>query len=40
MQDLIVRDGYAVNTDNSDESRGAGIFAVDAEIYVTRCEFN
>lgn len=39
MSDFIVRDGYAVDQGNSDNSKGAGIFAVEAKINATRCEF-
>lgn len=40
MRDFIVRDGYAVNANNSDDSKGAGVFAVNAKINITRCEFS
>ena len=39
MQDVIVRDGYAVNADNSDESKGAGIYAAHTKRNTIRCEF-
>lgn len=39
MTDFIVRDGYAVDQENDDNSKGAGIFAVEAEINATRCVF-
>ena len=40
LQDLIVEDGYAANAADSDNADGAGIFAVGAEINVTRCKFS
>lgn len=39
MSDLIVRDGYAVDANNPDNSNGAGIFSFGAVVNVTRCEF-
>ena len=40
LQDLIVEDGYAANAADSENADGAGIFAVGAEINVTRCKFS
>ncbi|CAM9884077.1 unnamed protein product, partial [Laminaria digitata] len=39
LRDLVVRDGYAANATDSESANGAGIYAVNADINVTRCEF-
>ncbi|CAN0367130.1 unnamed protein product [Laminaria digitata] len=39
LEDMIVRRGFAAERVNDQDPNGGGVYAVDARVTITRCEF-